>query len=42
MKKKTSDCGASALRKVIEIVLAIAAIELCFFLFRLGAGWFAA
>jgi len=32
--------GAANLRKAIEIILAIAAIELCFFLFRLGAGWF--
>lgn len=42
MNNKPSAFGAPTLRKLIEIVLALAAIELCFFLFRLGAGWFAA
>jgi hypothetical protein len=27
------------LRKLLEIVLAVAALELAFFLFRLGAAW---
>jgi hypothetical protein len=27
------------LRKLLEIVLAVAALELAFFLFRMGAAW---
>lgn len=27
-------------RKVLKVILGLAALELAFFLFRLGAGWF--
>lgn len=30
------------LRKILDVVLAIAALELLFFLFRLGSRWFPA